>query len=316
MTRRRISFTVAAFCLIIAVKFGPASGGQIFNDTFDDGNADFPEAQWTPNAALCPGDYDASSGDYVLTATTESSEFLVSNALDHSLTDTSIRSQVRVTDVAGSAGFDVRNQSLADSLNYLCGIGFFPEYGGSIMFLGRNDSGGGRVFFGDYPVLPFDVRNEDTIVQLDVIGNKLELWAWRAGDPMPDQPQLEATDDTYSEGWINIFSGTGSDNRGVGTFRFVQLWDEHIVSNIMLGDVNHDGQVNGLDVDPFVEVLLTGPYQSEADMNEDQVVNGLDVDPFVAAVVGGGAQQIPEPSTLLLCLVALVVVGGWRKWRG
>jgi hypothetical protein len=30
-----------------------------------------------------------------------------------------------------------------------------------------------------------------------------------------------------------------------------------------------------------------------------------DIDPFVAAVVGG-AQQIPEPSTLLLCVVALV----------
>ena len=50
--------------------------------------------------------------------------------------------------------------------------------------------------------------------------------------------------------------------------------------------------------------------------HNDQVVNGLDVDPFVAAVVGGGAQQIPEPATLLLVLVALGVVGGWRKWGG
>jgi hypothetical protein len=84
----------------------------------------------------------------------------------------------------------------------------------------------------------------------------------------------------------------------------------------LLGDVNLDGEVNGLDVDPFVEVLLSGPYQPEADMNEDQVVNGLDVDPFVAAVVGGGTQQIPEPSTLLLCIIALGVVGGWRKRGG
>ena len=66
-----------------------------------------------------------------------------------------------------------------------------------------------------------------------------------------------------------------------------------------LGDVNQDGEVNGLDVDPFVEVLLSGTYQAEADMNEDQVVNGLDVDPFVEAVIGGGGtlQAIPEPST-------------------
>ena len=30
-------------------------------------------------------------------------------------------------------------------------------------------------------------------------------------------------------------------------------------------------------------------------MNEDGDVNGLDVDPFVAAVVGGGAQRFPNP---------------------
>jgi hypothetical protein len=78
----------------------------------------------------------------------------------------------------------------------------------------------------------------------------------------------------------------------------------------LLGDVNLDGEVNGLDVDPFVDVLLNGPYQREADMNGDDVVNGLDVDPFVATVVGGGAQQIPEPATLLLALVALGMVLG------
>jgi hypothetical protein len=47
----------------------------------------------------------------------------------------------------------------------------------------------------------------------------------------------------------------------------------------------------------------------------DQVVNGLDVDPFVAAVLGVGTQSIPEPSTLLLALVALGVIGGWRKLK-
>jgi hypothetical protein len=86
----------------------------------------------------------------------------------------------------------------------------------------------------------------------------------------------------------------------------------------LLGDLNFDGEVNGLDVDPFVDVLLSGPYQTEADMNEDRVVNGLDVDSFVAAIdqsLGGGTQQIPEPPTLLLCITALGVVAGWRKWK-
>ena len=49
-------------------------------------------------------------------------------------------------------------------------------------------------------------------------------------------------------------------------------------------------------------------------MNGNGAVNGLDVDLFVAAAVGSSTEQIPEPSTLLLCIVALGVVGGWRKW--
>jgi hypothetical protein len=85
----------------------------------------------------------------------------------------------------------------------------------------------------------------------------------------------------------------------------------------LLGDVNLDGLVNGLDVDPFVDVLLNGSDDNAtritADMNSDGEVNGLDVDPFVAAVVGG-TQQIPEPSTLLLCRIALGVIGALRKW--
>ena len=63
----------------------------------------------------------------------------------------------------------------------------------------------------------------------------------------------------------------------------------------MLGDVNLDGEVNGHDVDPFVDLLLNGPYQLEADMNGDREVNGLDVDPLVAAVVGGVPNRSPSP---------------------
>jgi hypothetical protein len=88
----------------------------------------------------------------------------------------------------------------------------------------------------------------------------------------------------------------------------------HHVEFLLAGDVNHDTEVNGLDVDPFVDVLLASRFDVAADMNLDGQVNGLDVDPFVAIVVGG-TQPVPEPSTLLLCIIALGVVGGWRKWK-
>jgi hypothetical protein len=85
---------------------------------------------------------------------------------------------------------------------------------------------------------------------------------------------------------------------------------------VLLGDVNLDEVVNGLDVDPFVDVLLNGPFQLEADINEDGEVNGLDVDPFVAAVVGGGVAAVPEPSTLVLALgLALLGAGMFRRGR-
>jgi hypothetical protein len=48
------------------------------------------------------------------------------------------------------------------------------------------------------------MRTEDAVLQLDVIGNELKLWVWKAGDPMPDQPQVTATDSTYSEGTMRI----------------------------------------------------------------------------------------------------------------
>ncbi len=53
-----------------------------------------------------------------------------------------------------------------------------------------------------------------------------------------------------------------------------------------LGDVNLDGAVNLLDVDPFVDRIATGTYQAEADCNQDGIVNLLDVNAFVSILSG------------------------------
>jgi hypothetical protein len=55
----------------------------------------------------------------------------------------------------------------------------------------------------------------------------------------------------------------------------------------LLGDVNGDGDVDLLDVQPFVSQLTNGVYSCEADVNGDGEVDLLDVQPFVIILSGG-----------------------------
>ena len=56
--------------------------------------------------------------------------------------------------------------------------------------------------------------------------------------------------------------------------------------DVLLGDVNGDGEVNLLDVGPFVAAITSGVYIPEADINGDLLVNLLDVGPFVDLLSG------------------------------
>jgi hypothetical protein len=55
---------------------------------------------------------------------------------------------------------------------------------------------------------------------------------------------------------------------------------------MVIGDVNCDGVVNLLDVGPFIDVLINGPYAFKADINMDGAVDLLDVQPFVVLLTG------------------------------
>lgn len=54
----------------------------------------------------------------------------------------------------------------------------------------------------------------------------------------------------------------------------------------LLGDVNQDGTVDLLDVNPFVELLSNSLFQLEADINMDGEVNLLDIAGFVDLLAG------------------------------
>ena len=54
---------------------------------------------------------------------------------------------------------------------------------------------------------PLNVNEQDLVLRLDVIGNRIQVWYWAAGEPMPDAPQITISDTQYTEGPIAIVSG-------------------------------------------------------------------------------------------------------------
>jgi hypothetical protein len=55
---------------------------------------------------------------------------------------------------------------------------------------------------------------------------------------------------------------------------------------VLLGDINLDGVVNLLDVQPLVDLISSGQFQVEGDFNGDGLVNLLDIEGFVDALIG------------------------------
>jgi len=55
---------------------------------------------------------------------------------------------------------------------------------------------------------------------------------------------------------------------------------------ILKGDVNGDGNIDLLDVGPFVDAVSSPNFVPAADVNCDGVVNLLDIQPFIDLITG------------------------------
>ena len=96
-----------------------------------------------------------------------------------------------------------------------------------------------------------------------------------------------------------------------------------IGDSILLGDLDGDGDVDGVDIDPFVQILTGNlPYDPAGDFDGDGDVDGVDIDPFVAALSGSGVTSsalttlaaVPEPTTLAMFgLAGLAALGRRRR---
>jgi hypothetical protein len=140
-------------------------------------------------------------------------------------------------------------------------------------------------------------------VEIDNFGNVLWFGEWN--DPNGDiNSGLFINDDLVVQEGVSAVNGVGLDTIDSGSDAFcMSTFGRHILFEgiladgtngafliqlepFVLGDVNCDGIVNLLDVQPFVALLVSGAFSFKADINQDLRVNMLDVGPFVALLSG------------------------------
>ena len=59
-----------------------------------------------------------------------------------------------------------------------------------------------------------------------------------------------------------------------------------VPASVLLGDVNMDGEIDFLDITPFISILSTGGFQEEADIDQNGVVDFMDISPFIELLSG------------------------------
>ena len=90
-------------------------------------------------------------------------------------------------------------------------------------------------------------------------------------------------DYSYQEGSPCIDAGDPLDTDPDGSVRDIGA---HWYGVDLLGDVNHDGVINILDVVLVVGYVLDMSYIIDADLNEDDVVNILDIVILTTLILG------------------------------
>ena len=120
-------------------------------------------------------------------------------------------------------------------------------------------------------------------------------------------------DDALGSGISSLMDPTlGSDTEQPLTFNDLRAMD--LIGydfNVLLGDVNEDGSVNGADINPFIDLLSSSNLsQNElirADANRDGVVNGADINPFIDLLSGGPSLSSTPPASISLDITTLSI---------
>lgn len=95
-------------------------------------------------------------------------------------------------------------------------------------------------------------------------------------------PRADADWGTFSISRVTSLTYTFSDQTNFEAFRI-----DAVASDCVLGDVDRNGNVDFLDISPFIALLSSGDYQCEADMDLSDVVDFLDIGPFINRLANG-----------------------------
>jgi hypothetical protein len=216
MSKQLLCKTVA-LCVVGLAACTSASGKTIFYDDFRDGDAaDGEPVSWVP-LPTTQGTYDASSGDYLLAPQIRAIGASVPKFVLHNV---SIRTQLRMLTPSVSGG----GVELLARLDPVA-----STYEGAIdedgkVYIART---GVSLASANTDLRPLE---EDVIMQFDVIGSSLSLWAWREGEKMPSAPLVTATDSRYFLGQTGVyyFANEANSTLGSAIFRYVHVADMHI----------------------------------------------------------------------------------------
>jgi hypothetical protein len=315
--QRAFVSTLALLGLLAAV---PAAQAVSWLDDFNDGSiTDNTPVTWlTDVGGFFPGDYDASSGDFVMTPPEEDEDDgnQMSGFVPTSFTDTYVRTQGIVMPDPDNPENTGGNLVLLarTNLETLSGYLMYFDVSGNLNiqlleFGATQDIG---VTFD----APFNAGSE-VIIEFHAVGNQLSGYAWAADDPLgrPAEPQVTATaEPLFSSGLAGIAFAEDDDGT-FGIFRYVEARDTPFPVGVQ-GDFDGDLDVDGNDFLVWQKGLTTagGGSATTGDANGDGNVDGADFTLWAQAfgTGSGGVGAVPEPATGALGVFAACLLASLR----
>lgn len=293
-------------------------------DDFNDGNVkDGKPLTWMENiGGFFPGNYDASSGDYKFTPDVDGSDdSRMSSFVNVPFTNTYVRTQGKVLPDPNDPSNEGGNLVLLARTDLNTISGYLLYFDASANLNMQILLGGSVADIATTFDAPFNA-SEEVVIELDVIGDQLNGYAWLADDPngKPTEPQVTATDTTFTSGIAGIAFAEDDDNTSA-IFRYAKAQDTPFV-DASGGDFDGDGDVDGTDYVAWQKGLgltgqlnaSTGDADGDGDVDSnDKAVWATNFGPGPGAA--GAARSVPEPSTLLGAAIAAIALAARRRSR-